>query len=111
MYHIGKVIEIFRPTDKDVFSSDKNTQATCEMWDENIITFLVSKNIEKKLKIGQYVLVSYRPIKGFNPPVPEHEIIKILPDKKGQRVWDRYKEMFQSRKRKEVAQNEHNYIA
>ncbi|MFN3910273.1 MAG: hypothetical protein ACK4J0_03535, partial [Candidatus Anstonellaceae archaeon] len=69
MYHPGRVLEIFRADDKRLISADQTTQVTCEMWDENILTFLVAKKLEKKIKVGQYVLVSYRPLPNFNPPV------------------------------------------
>ncbi|MCX8162931.1 MAG: hypothetical protein N3D10_00035 [Candidatus Micrarchaeota archaeon] len=111
MYHPGKVIEVFRPKDKGILSADNYTQATCEMWDENILTFLVAKKIEGKIKPGQYVLVSYRPEQKYNPPIPEHVIIKILPEKQAQKIWEKYKEMYNSRKRKAQQQNEQSYIA
>ncbi|MEM3362390.1 MAG: hypothetical protein QXV64_01890 [Candidatus Anstonellaceae archaeon] len=110
MYHPGRVIEVFRAKDKNISSADESTQATCEMWDENILTFLVAKKIEGKIKPGQYVLVSYRPDQKFNPPIPEHLIVKILPEKQAQKIWEKYKEMYTSRKKK-AQQNEQNYIA
>ncbi|MCM8830604.1 MAG: hypothetical protein NC918_00185 [Candidatus Omnitrophica bacterium] len=109
MYHPGKILEIFKPNDKDGVSADKTTQVTCEMWDENILTFLVAKKLENKLKIGQYVLVSYRPMPGLNPPVPEHLVVKIISKTKGEKIWQNYKDNYLAKKRR--AQNEQSYIA
>jgi len=43
MYHLGKVLEVFRPNDKEVVSADSSVQATLRMWDENVLTMLVSR--------------------------------------------------------------------
>ena len=100
MYHPGKVIEILRKSDKEIISADETTQAILEMWDENILTLLVCQKIEPKIKIGQIVLVDYRPDEKHNPPVPKHEIVKIICGKKADATWNTYKEMHEKRKRK-----------
>lgn len=93
MYHPGKVMEVLRPTDKEVSASDDSVQAILNMWDENILTMRVSPKLSDKIKKGQTVLVDYRPTKEFEAPVPAHTIIKIIGSKKAQSVWDAYEEM------------------
>jgi hypothetical protein len=100
MYHPGKVVEILRKTDKEVISADDSVQAVLEMWDENILTLIVNSKIESKLKNAQIVLVDYRPDEKHTPPVPKHEIVKIIGAKKGENVWNTYKEMYEKRNRK-----------
>jgi hypothetical protein len=99
MYHPGRVIEVFSSKDKDVESAEETTQATLEMWDENIITFLVAKKIAGKIKKGDIVLVDYRLI-SEKVPVPRHVIVKILKGEKGEEVWGKYKEFYENRKKR-----------
>lgn len=100
MYHLGKVIEVFRKTDKDVIGCDESSQATVEMWDENILTLLVNQKIVAKIKAGQTVLVDYRPDEKRETPVPRHEIVKILSGKRAERVWNVYRDMYDRKRRK-----------
>ncbi|MFA5108879.1 MAG: hypothetical protein WC492_05120 [Candidatus Micrarchaeia archaeon] len=100
MYHPGRVIEVLKAGDKEVDSADESTQATLDMWDENILTFTVSKKLEAKIKTGQIVLVDYRPDEKFKTPVPIHEIVKIISGKKALKVWNTYRDMFERKKRK-----------
>jgi hypothetical protein len=100
VYHPGKVIEVFRKADKDVVSADESAQAVVEMWDENVLTLLVSPKISDKIKSGQMVLADYRADEKHEPPVPRHEIVKIISGKRAERAWEAYKDMLESRKRK-----------
>jgi hypothetical protein len=93
MYHPGKVMEVLRPTDKEVVSADESVQAILNMWDENILTMSVSPELADKIKKGQTVLVDYRPTKEFEAPIPAHNIIKIITAKKAESVWNAYEEM------------------
>ncbi|PIT83965.1 hypothetical protein COU37_05795 [Candidatus Micrarchaeota archaeon CG10_big_fil_rev_8_21_14_0_10_45_29] len=102
MYHPGKVIEVIRPSEKEVTSSDTSVQAVLDMWDENIITLEVSAKIAAKIKEGQVVLVDYRPDEKFEAPVPRHLVAKILEGKKAKKVWEAYSQM-QERKKRRVA--------
>lgn len=102
MYHPGKVIEVIRPSEKEVASSDTSVQAVLDMWDENILTLEVSPKISSKIKEGQVALVDYRPDEKFEAPVPKHLIVKILEGKKAKKVWGAYTEM-QERKKRRVA--------
>jgi len=105
VYHPGKVIEVLRKSDKDVIAADESAQAVLEMWDENILTVIVSPKIESKLKEGQVVLVDYRPDEKRETPVPKHEVVKILSGKKASNVWNSYRDMFEKRNRKANAVN------
>ncbi|MFH0927682.1 MAG: hypothetical protein V1822_03830 [Candidatus Micrarchaeota archaeon] len=100
MYHPGKIVEVFRKTDKDIVSADESVQATLEMWDENVLTLLVHPKIADKIKAGQTVLADYRPDEKREQPVPRHEIVKIISGKKAEKIWGAYKDMLDSKKRK-----------
>lgn len=100
VYHPGKVIEIFKKTDKDVICADESAQAVLDMWDENVLTMLASPKISARIKPGQLVLVDYRADEKHNPPVPRHEIVKIITGKRAQKIWAAYKDMLEKRKRK-----------
>jgi hypothetical protein len=99
MYHPGKVIEVLRPSDKEVKSSDTTTQATVRMWDDNILTLLVAQKIASAIKNGQTVLVDYRPLPNARAAVPSHIIVKILEGKKAETVWAAYRDMYDRQKR------------
>jgi len=70
MYHPGKVIDVFHPKDKHVKCSEGTTQATLEMWDENMFTFLVAENISSRIKPGDIALVDYRIVSEKIPIIP-----------------------------------------
>ncbi len=99
MYHPGKIIEVFRPGDKDVVSGDTGVQATIRMWDENVLTFLVSPKISGKIKAGQMVFVDYSPDPAHRPPVPAHVVLKIVSGKKAEEVWKAYREVYERQKK------------
>jgi len=97
MYHPGKVLEIFNSKDKSISSADESTQATLDMWDENIITFVVAPKIAGKIKKGDVALVDYRPFSN-NLAMPKHVIIKILSGNKGKELWSIYKDYLKKKK-------------
>lgn len=109
MYHPGKVIEVLRPADKGVSSADASVQATCRMWDDNILTLLVASKLGAQIKTGQVVLVDYRPDPAHQPPVPSHTIVKIIDGKKAETVWSTYRDMHDRQKRT-AAPATQNYI-
>lgn len=90
MYHPGIVLEVFKAKDKNIQSSDNSTQATLEMWDDNLITVLVENRLSKSIKKGDVVLVDYRPMP--NAPVPRLTVSKILRGNSGKDTWKRYKD-------------------
>jgi len=97
MYHPGKVLEIFNSKDKSISSADESTQATLDMWDENIITFSVAPKLAGKIKKGDVALVDYRPISD-SIGIPKHVIIKILSGNKGKELWSIYKDYLKKKK-------------
>jgi hypothetical protein len=112
MYHIGKVIEVYRPTDKDVISADGAVQATMRMWDENVLTMLVSPKIAGKIKEGQVVMADYRPDPAVRAPVPLHTIVKIISGKKAESAWKAYREVYEKQKKaQQPGQAAQSYIA
>jgi hypothetical protein len=101
MYHPGKVLEVFSHRNKRIKSAEATTQAMCEMWDENVLTFLVDPKIADDMKEGDVVLVDYRPT-APQTPIPKHVIVKILSGEQAQRVWKRYKQHYERRKKLKV---------
>jgi hypothetical protein len=91
MYHPGKVLSVFSPRDADVVSSDTGTQATLSMWDGNLITVLVHRNLADELKKDDVVLVDYRPM-STTLPVPKMVVTKILKGEHATETWKRYEE-------------------
>jgi hypothetical protein len=95
MYHPGKVIEVFSKS-KNVHSSDSTTQAMLEMWDENLITVLVEKKLNKQMKKQDVVLVDYRPMN--DKPVPRLIVVKVLKGKTATDTWKTYKDHHKNKK-------------
>lgn len=87
MFHPGKVLNIYR--------EKSNTQATVEMWDENLFTFHVANSISSKIKKDDVVLVDYRPVSD-KVPIPKQLITKIL--NKNDISWNIYKTYFRKKK-------------
>lgn len=107
MYHVGKVIKVIAGG-KNVISSNNDTQAMLEMWDENLITVLVSDTIADQIKTNDIVLVDYRP--KDNSSAPNMQVCKILRGAEGKMIWEDYKEHFQSKKEKRIAVSPQPYI-
>ena len=87
MYHPGKILNVYK--------EKNNTQATVEMWDENLFTLHVDEKIASKIKKNDIVLVDYRPI-SEKMQIPKQIITKIF-DKK-EDIWNTYKEYFRKKK-------------
>lgn len=99
MFHVGKVLRVFRANDKEVISNDSSVQAMLMMWDENILTVSVRQGIGDKIKENDIVLVDYSP-SSPNIPVPKQIIVKILRGETAKKTWKEY-ESFNDSKRKE----------
>ena len=104
IHHIGEVLEIFRPNDKDIRSADEDTLATVKMWDDNILTLVVEQKISTDINIGDKVLVDYRPISiptSTNiPMIAKQTITKILKGKRAEIVWKEYKKFFEQQRQR-----------
>ncbi len=102
MYHPGKVLKVFSPSNKDVISSDLSTQALVEMWDENVFTVLVHDTLANSIKEGDIVLVDY-PSPTPQNMRPKNVITKILKKDSAKDLWNRYKNYHKKRKNKKQA--------
>ena len=100
MYHVGKVLNVIA-AGKEVVSADDSVQVVVEMWDKNILTFIVSPKLSKKIKKNDSVLVDYRPMSD-RVPVPRHVVIKILKGKISDDVWKHYNKYFTDKQKKSV---------
>ena len=97
MYHIGIVEDIISPESKGVVSADDAVQAVVKMWDNNLLILPVHKKLTKKIKKGQYVLNDYTPMS----PTSRYRnlfVVKILPDKEGGKIWERFQGELERRK-------------
>jgi hypothetical protein len=99
MYHPGKVLKVFSPADPDVVSSDRLSQAMVSMWDENLTTVSVHKNLSGQIKVDDIVLIDYRPL-STNLPVPKLVVTKILKGEAASLTWKTYREKFRALKGK-----------
>lgn len=100
LHHPGKVIAVLSPGAKDIKSADDSTQATVEMWDENLLTLKVEPQIAKDVKPGDIVLVDYTPTAvNQNTVAYRQVIVKILGKDTGAQLWERYKQ-FQEKQKK-----------
>ena len=100
LHHPGKVIAVLASTAKDIKSADDSTQATVEMWDDNLLTLKVEPQISKDIKPGDIVLVDYTPTAVNQNTVAYRQIIvKILGKDTGTQLWDKYKQ-FQEKQKK-----------
>ncbi len=98
MYHPGRVIEVFSPSDKNIQSSDNATQVMLDMWDDNLITVSVEAHISNSIKKDDIVLVDYSTQKLIAS--------KILKGVFGKSVWTKYKDFFSKRKGKSIPQQQ-----
>lgn len=122
IHHPGEVLAIFKPSDKDVKSADKDTLATVKMWDENVLTLVVDSTIASDLKQGDKVLVDYRPhnlASAEKPAIVQKQLItKIIRGSKADAIWKEYKRFYSVQKSratnqqvpKELQQAMHDYM-
>ncbi|MBI2583540.1 MAG: hypothetical protein HYW25_02635 [Candidatus Aenigmarchaeota archaeon] len=92
MYHPGKVVKVLAGKE-----SNDPTQAVLEMWDDNLLTFLVDSRIASEVKEGDIVLVDYRSVTPANPN--SHVIVKILHGGDASGIWRKYKESYEKKGR------------
>ena len=112
MYHPGKVVAVLSPSDKGIMSADASVQATLRMWDENVLTMLVSPKLASKVKEGDIVLCDYRPEEKMSVPVPRNVVVKILRGKQAEKMWAEYREVHEKKSRRESKekQSQQSYI-
>lgn len=96
MYHVGRILKIFKASDAESRSADNSVQAHLEMWDENEIIVLVHPSLVHELKEKDLVLVRYTQ--------PEPVVVRIFKPKEGKEAWDRMVE-YSDRKKKASAQS------
>ena len=97
MFHIGKVLRVFRPSEKEIVASDSSVQATVMMWDENLLTVGVESNIAEKLKENDIVIVDYNPMYS-TIPVPKQIIVKIVRGELAKKVWKDFEDYHKQKK-------------
>lgn len=86
MFHVGKVLRVFRPGEKEIVAADSSVQATVLMWDENLLTVGVDPNISEKVKETDVVIVDYNPMY-TTIPVPKQVVVKIVRGELAKKVW------------------------
>lgn len=78
---------------------DKSVQATVEMWDDNVITFVIATGIVDDVAAGDIVLVDYTPTQSGKDgiPVPRNTIVKVMKGVVGEKAWTAYRNFHQKR--------------
>ncbi|HQT44520.1 MAG TPA: hypothetical protein PLO51_00940 [Candidatus Micrarchaeota archaeon] len=94
MFHLARVKKVFSGN-----AAASGIQATCVMWDENLLTLEANPKIAKQIKEGAYVLVDYRPVTGLSVFHPRQTIMRVLDSKDGASLWSMYREEFDRLKR------------
>ncbi len=97
MFHLGKVLHLFKPGQKEIISSDSSVQATVLMWDENMLTIGVESSISEKIKENDIVLVDYNPLYS-TIPVPKQVIVKIVRGELAKKIWKEYEDYHKQKK-------------
>ena len=89
MYHLAKVIMVYKPDDDDVISGDQFTQATVQMWDDVPLTVAVEPRIAHEVKEGDVVVIDYTSV---NPDreVSRRVIVKIIRGPRAEKIWKVY---------------------
>ncbi len=100
MFHVARVLKIFRAGDKEVVSSDSSTQAIVRMWDQNQFTFLVEPSLSGEVKEGSVVLVDYTP-QNAQTPIPKNTIVKVLKGEMGKKSWELFQQYDAERRKKQ----------
>ncbi|HLD59178.1 MAG TPA: hypothetical protein VI977_06130 [archaeon] len=100
MFHVGKVLKVFKGADKEIIGSDSSVQAMVMMWDENLLTIAVKPGIAPFLKENDIVVIDYSP-SSPNIPVPRQVAMKILRGETAKKTWKEYEEFFARKKREQ----------
>ena len=100
MFHLGRVIRVFREDNKDVIGADNTVQAMVDMWDENTFTFMVHPMLNNKIKAHDIVLVEYDFMGGNRQP--RQTIVKILRGKAAEDSWKRMTGYLDNMKRRQA---------
>lgn len=104
IHHPGEVLEVFRPSDKDIKSADEDTLAAVKMWDDNIVTLVVEPKISTDINVGDKILVDYRPISiptsANTPVIAKQTITKILKGKRAEIIWKEYRKFFEQQRQR-----------
>ncbi len=91
MYHIGKIIKVFRFPEDESKSADNSVQVLLEMWDENEIIVSVHPALNSEVKEKDFVFVKYTQ--------PEAHVVKILSQKNGKVLWEKFSEILEKKKK------------
>ena len=108
MFHVGKVLRVFKANEKEVLAEDSSIQAMVLMWDENLLTVSAKPGIGSQLKENDIVLVDYSPV-SQNSPVPKQVITKILRGETARKTWKAYEDFKLSKKKEK--ENAAEYMA
>jgi hypothetical protein len=100
MFHVGKVLRVFKASEKEVIGDDSTVQAMLVMWDENLLTVSVKAGIGSLIKENDIVLVDYSP-SSANIPVPKQVATKILRGETAKKTWKEYADFFERKKREQ----------
>ncbi len=100
MYHLGKVLKVFKSNEKDILGADNTVQVMAEMWDENMFTFMVHPMLNEHIKVNDIVLVEYDFVGGNRQP--RQTAVKVLRGKVGEESWKKMAVYFDQLRRKQT---------
>ena len=109
-YHPGKVMDVYRSTDKKIVSSSASVQAMIRMWDGHTLVIDVATRIKTRIKNEDIILVDYYPSAKLREPVPKMEIVKIIRGELAMRLTNEYKSYLSRIRRKDVKEANENGV-
>ena len=96
MYHPAKVQEIIATSDGNKFF--------VETWDENAFTLDVGDGVDPdSIEQGAVVLLDYYPDPDYDLPTPKQVVAAVLDDEQGDRIWTRYKDLYEDAPNQQTA--------
>lgn len=96
MYHPAKV--------QEKIAAGTRTAFLVETWDENTFTVDVDDNVAvDTVSKGDVVLLDYYPDESFDMPTPRQVVSAVLEADQAERVWERYRDMYEESKGQQTA--------
>lgn len=87
MFHPAKV--------KEKIDAGQDTVFLVETWDENVFTLAAADDLEiNAVDTDDVVLIDYYPDEAFDLPSPRQVVSAVLNGEEADRIWERYREMF-----------------
>ncbi len=87
MFHPAKV--------QEKIDAGQETMFLVETWDENVFTLAADDDLDADaVDAEDVVLIDYYPDESFDLPSPRQVVSSVLDGEQADRIWERYREMF-----------------